>query len=295
MICKLTTTDMERLWLTCTDTAHAHAQLALQEARLLFDEERRSHRELPKRWAGWLLKLAMAPFAPAVTSNVGFSAIPGADMSLPRRSNTDFAVKLARVAMDSGDAATVIALCRYYGEENEEFNLDRIINEMWQWLGHYAQQRGIVVGACDDEVQQTGAHAVAAQWATEGQQPYKGGIAALASGAIKGPAAAANGTGTGSAPAIPQELDTPKARRIWERVKAEGWVDEHLQLRNLPRKKAAILAKTMADVLMGRPQWKPFETLWGLKNLRMDYRQADINDYYPDWVKTVKRVVGPTE
>ena len=75
MICKLTTTDMERLWLTCTDTAHAHAQLALQEARLLFDEERRSHRELPKRWAGWLLKLAQQ--SPDTDSSDSPPALPG--------------------------------------------------------------------------------------------------------------------------------------------------------------------------------------------------------------------------
>ena len=70
-------------------------------------------------------------------------------------------------------------------------------------------------------------------------------------------------------PDIPPLLDTPRARELWQKAIAQGWVDEQLQPL-LSRSDAALLAARMGQVL-GIEGWKPFEHIWNRRNMRQDY------------------------
>ncbi len=73
-------------------------------------------------------------------------------------------------------------------------------------------------------------------------------------------------------PEVPPLLDTPRARELWQKAIAEGWVNEQLQPL-LSRSDAALLAGRIAEIL-NVEGWKPFEQLWNRKNMRQDYCKA---------------------
>jgi len=95
-----------------------------------------------------------------------------------------------------------------------------------------------------------------------------------------------------SARQIPEELDTPEARRIWERVKAAGWVDEHLQPQGLFWKEAAVLAHAIGELLPLEHRWTSFKELWGQKYLSDLYSKAMDKPEIGKWIDEVKKVVG---
>lgn len=66
---------------------------------------------------------------------------------------------------------------------------------------------------------------------------------------------------------IPPELNTAKAQQLWKIAIEHGWVREDLYP-ILSMSKATILAATIADKLALVNKWKPFEELWGTKNLK---------------------------
>lgn len=70
-------------------------------------------------------------------------------------------------------------------------------------------------------------------------------------------------------PEVPPLLDTPRARELWQKAIAEGWVNEQLRPL-LSRSDAALLAGRIAEIL-NIEGWKPFEQLWNRKNMRQDY------------------------
>lgn len=71
---------------------------------------------------------------------------------------------------------------------------------------------------------------------------------------------------------VPPLLDTPRARELWQKAMAEGWVNEQLQPQ-LSRSDAALLAGRIAEIL-DIEGWKLFEQLWNRKNMRQDYCKA---------------------
>ncbi len=73
-------------------------------------------------------------------------------------------------------------------------------------------------------------------------------------------------------PEVPPLLDTPRARELWQKAIAEGWVNEQLRPL-LSRSDAALLAGRIAEIL-NIEGWKPFEQLWNRKNMRQDYCKA---------------------
>lgn len=73
-------------------------------------------------------------------------------------------------------------------------------------------------------------------------------------------------------PEVPPLLDTPRARELWQKAIAEGWVNEQLRPL-LSRSDAALLAGRIAEIL-NVEGWKPFEQLWNRKNMRQDYCKA---------------------
>lgn len=95
-----------------------------------------------------------------------------------------------------------------------------------------------------------------------------------------------------AAPAqLPERLSTPKAMELWKRLQQAGYIDKNYQPIKLSRTKMAVIADELAMALSSEndrltgidDKWKPFETLWKLKNLRGDqYRslsQKSTNEF----------------
>lgn len=89
---------------------------------------------------------------------------------------------------------------------------------------------------------------------------------------------------------VPAQLDTPRARELWQRAQAQGWVDEAWQPL-LSRPLAALLADRMAEVLGIAAKWKVFEQLWRRKNMRNDYNTALEQQQCDEYVKKIKRTI----
>lgn len=79
-----------------------------------------------------------------------------------------------------------------------------------------------------------------------------------------------------SASRLPAELDTAEAHAIWDRLKAAGWVDEHLQPA-MPRWKRVLLADAMAKKLRIRNKWKVFESCWKMSSMNQEFQSAMKN------------------
>ena len=74
-------------------------------------------------------------------------------------------------------------------------------------------------------------------------------------------------------PDLPPSLNTDEAMVIWKKAQDAGYVDNNYQPR-ISRTQAAILAKTMAQILEIKNKWKVFEKLWNRKGMYRDYYQA---------------------
>ena len=75
-------------------------------------------------------------------------------------------------------------------------------------------------------------------------------------------------------------LDTPDARRLWEKAQAAGWVDAERQpTSRLSTKVAkAMFANVMVNMLnIPNPVYEPFEAMWGETDLGRSY--ASGNSY----------------
>ena len=72
---------------------------------------------------------------------------------------------------------------------------------------------------------------------------------------------------------LPPALSTEEAMVLWRKVQKAGYVDENFQPR-ISSTQAAILAKTMAQILEIKNKWKVFEKLWNRKGMYRDYYQA---------------------
>lgn len=90
---------------------------------------------------------------------------------------------------------------------------------------------------------------------------------------------------------VPAQLDTPRARELWHKAIAQGWVDDELQPL-LSRPLAALLADRMAEVLGVATKWKVFEQLWRRKNMRNDYNAALNQQQCDEYMKKFKRIIS---
>jgi len=73
---------------------------------------------------------------------------------------------------------------------------------------------------------------------------------------------------------IPDELNTEKAKMLWQIAIDNGWVDEQWQPLGLSLTESAILADELGAALKLKPRWLHFETLWNRKNIRIDFQKA---------------------
>lgn len=92
---------------------------------------------------------------------------------------------------------------------------------------------------------------------------------------------------------LPEELDTPEAHVLWERVKAAGYVDENLQpVAKLSQYKISILASEISKALDLDPRWKPFTDFWGIKDLTKKYETSVGFNYKDDFEKEIRRALS---
>ena len=73
--------------------------------------------------------------------------------------------------------------------------------------------------------------------------------------------------------ALPDELATDEAMRLWQKLQDAGYVDVNYQP-TISRPMAALMADAMATHLGIQEKWKTFETLWKRRNMRSDYNRA---------------------
>lgn len=88
----------------------------------------------------------------------------------------------------------------------------------------------------------------------------------------------------------PAALFTPEALELWQRLQEAGLVDEDYQPL-MSMRKASIIASLMGSRLGLVPLWRPFEELWGAKDLSNAFSQAQMGKYYSDLVKSVNKAL----
>lgn len=81
---------------------------------------------------------------------------------------------------------------------------------------------------------------------------------------------------------LPAKLSSDKAMLMWQRLQQAGLVDEHYQPVGLSRTLSAVLADEMLmqladenERLLGiDDKWRPYEILWGRKNMKADHYRS---------------------
>lgn len=77
----------------------------------------------------------------------------------------------------------------------------------------------------------------------------------------------------GGLPLFGQEIEaclcTEEAGRVWQRLRTAGFIvpDGYALAHGVSNNQAAYIADRMAERLGITPKWKPFQTLWGIKNM----------------------------
>ena len=70
---------------------------------------------------------------------------------------------------------------------------------------------------------------------------------------------------------IQDPLSSDKAEGYWQRLEEKGFVDRaHRLLPSTTRQQAMYIAEAFAEKLRLKAKWKPFENLWGIKNLAQE-------------------------
>ena len=67
------------------------------------------------------------------------------------------------------------------------------------------------------------------------------------------------------------ELDSDEARKYWQRLQKDGFVDAaHQLMPSTTRQQAMYIAEVFAERLGLKAKWKPFQELWGINNLAQE-------------------------
>lgn len=101
---------------------------------------------------------------------------------------------------------------------------------------------------------------------------------------------------------LPGKLSKPKAMAMWERLQAKGWIDSSYQPVGLSHTDLALLAYTMnvkqsrdIERIMGNMEWKPFEQLWSINNLKAAYNRAQTQNKTPRIMKDLDDLFADIE
>ena len=85
----------------------------------------------------------------------------------------------------------------------------------------------------------------------------------------------------------------PSAMKVWEKLQKEGLMDENLQpTGKVSNIQLAIIVELFCSILDIKTTWKPFEELWGLKNLRTYYNKIQYTDFYEDFRKNMRDLLA---
>ena len=90
--------------------------------------------------------------------------------------------------------------------------------------------------------------------------------------------------------ALPDELATDEAMRLWQKLQDAGYVDVNYQP-TISRPMAALMADAMATHLGIQEKWKTFETLWKRRNMRSDYNRAFTQQQSLGFQETLKNLI----
>lgn len=90
--------------------------------------------------------------------------------------------------------------------------------------------------------------------------------------------------------ALPDELATDEAMRLWQKLQDAGYVDANYQP-TISRPMAALMADAMATHLGIQEKWKTFETLWKRRNMRSDYNRAFTQQQSLGFQETLKNLI----
>ena len=92
-------------------------------------------------------------------------------------------------------------------------------------------------------------------------------------------------------PGIPDELGTDEARTYWQRLHERGFVDaDCLLMPSTTRKQAMLIAELFAERLHLKAKWKPFEALWGIRNLAQEKWDIQQTGSLPARYKEIEAV-----
>ena len=96
---------------------------------------------------------------------------------------------------------------------------------------------------------------------------------------------------------LPPKLNSPKARRMWQKLQQEGYIDDRYQPVGLTRTEMALLAEEMTirladenENLLDIKEWKPYETLWHKNNLKADHQRARVQEKTPEFRDKLKEL-----
>lgn len=68
---------------------------------------------------------------------------------------------------------------------------------------------------------------------------------------------------------VPECLATPEAEELWQRLRQAGFIQlgGYGLSNGVSANQATYIASCMADCLHITPKWKPFQALWGIRNM----------------------------
>ena len=90
---------------------------------------------------------------------------------------------------------------------------------------------------------------------------------------------------------LQDKLASDEAKKYWQRLIDYGFVDDDYQL--LPettRKQAMYIAEAFAEKMRMTSKWKPFERLWGIKNLAQEKWDFQQTGTFPTRYKEIDKI-----
>ncbi len=88
-------------------------------------------------------------------------------------------------------------------------------------------------------------------------------------------------------------LKQPAAMVLWGKLQKAGIIDKDLKpTGKVTYTQLAIIVELVCASLQIKTTWKPFEELWGIKNLRTYYSRISFSDDFNDFRKKVKDLLG---
>lgn len=91
-------------------------------------------------------------------------------------------------------------------------------------------------------------------------------------------------------PTLDESLASPMAMKYWKRLEEQGFVGPDGRLTaDTSRRQAMYIADLFSDKLKLKTKWKPFEKLWGIKNLAQEKYQMQETGAIPRRYKDIDK------